>query len=89
MAGLVVICLLLEWVGPGTKNLSWKILFAEAKENSWAKNKLYLKSKRIPPLPPPEIEKRLSKVKTELKNLFKNGNKTKVKRTSPPFKVYS
>ena len=57
----------------------------EAKENSWVKNKLYLRSKRIPPLPPPEIEKRLSKVKTELKNLFKNGNKTKVKKKLTSF----
>ena len=39
----------------------------------------------MPPLPPPEIEKRLAKVKEELKQLFKNGNKTKVKKNLTSF----
>ena len=60
------------------KSICWKVLFA--RENfEFSRSKLYLKSTRIPRVPPPRIDKRLRKLESELKMLFCNKNKLKAK----------
>ena len=60
------------------KNICWKVLFT-GEDSEFRKSKLYLKSTRTPPVSPSKIDKRLSKLESELKRLFYNKNKLKVK----------
>ena len=66
------------------RNLSWKVLFAE-EDPDFVKSKLYLKSNKIPPLPPLRIDRRLCKVEIELKKIFNNSLKHNVRDNLSPY----
>ena len=66
------------------KNVCWKVLFA-GEESEFSRSKLYLKSTRSPPVPPPKIDKRLCKLEAELKKLFTNRNKHRTKSNLSSF----
>ena len=68
------------------QSISWKVLFAAEDQNpDYIKSKLYLKTKRIAPLPPLSIDRRLCKVEMEIRKLFNNALKRNVRSNFTPY----
>ena len=61
------------------RNLSWKVFFSCDRAQYFIKSKCSLNSKIIPPIPPKLVDKQLTLLEAELRKLFSNKSKLRVK----------